>query len=71
MIRNVYFRHSNNKLVKIKLDLPGKVLHPPMLLLFRGELYRNTGTGLGGDMPTNFYYHVKDSFMIVEESTLP
>lgn len=65
--RKVAFIAADKAVIRETLDLPGHILKPPSLLLFRGKLYNHSGSGLGGDMPTNFYREVTDSFMIIED----
>jgi hypothetical protein len=63
--RTVLFSDTNKQTVARKqLKLPGNTLKPPKYLQFDGRLYQYKGSGLGGDVPTNFYHEMSD-FMVV------
>jgi hypothetical protein len=63
-IRKVLFTDKNQSLIRTELSLPGNMLAPPSILVFRGKLYHYTGSG----MESNFYREIPDSYMFIEES---
>lgn len=66
--RNVLLTAANKDFVRLRdVELPGdRVLMPPFYVMFRGKLYENKGTGLGGETPTNFYREVEREFFVLE-----
>jgi hypothetical protein len=62
-MRNILFTAKDKSVIRTKLNLPGNMLNPPLLLLFCGKLYRYTGSG----MTSNFYNEVPDTYMVIED----
>lgn len=69
ILRKALFTAADKTVIRANVELPGNVLNPPQLLLFRKKLYRHSGSGFGGkeDNWVNFYREVPESFMIVQD----
>lgn len=67
VVRFVRFTGCDGVVVdRVRLELPGGVLDPPRFLLFGGRLFEYGGSGLGGELSTNFYREVV-SFLDVSD----
>lgn len=64
--RKVSFTDTDKTSVLTVLRLPGNLLNPPKYLQRRGKLYEYRGSGLGGDVPVNFYREVASSFLCLD-----
>lgn len=58
-------RQPEDSVIRVFVELPGHILNPPKFVQFRGKLYEYRGSGMGGDITTNFYHEVVD-FMMLE-----
>lgn len=64
-MRKILFTDSEENVIRVFVELPGAILNPPKFVQFRGKLYQYKGSGMGGEITTNFYHEVTE-FMIVE-----
>lgn len=64
-MRKVLFTDLDGTVHRTELSFDGNILNPPALVVFRGKLYRHTGTGMW--TMCNFYREVDKTFAIVEE----
>jgi len=45
MIRKILFESNQGVVVRTQLDLPGKILNPPKILVYQEKIYLYNGSG--------------------------